>query len=105
VKRGDVYAIRPRDRGGREQRGPRYGVVVQADALAALSTVIVAPTSTSAQPASFRPRIQVVGEPTHVLVDQLTATDVTRLGRRAGRLDVEDLWALDDALRAVLDLI
>jgi mRNA-degrading endonuclease toxin of MazEF toxin-antitoxin module len=40
--------------GGHEQRENRYAVVVQPDLLP-LSTWLVAPTSTSARPASFRP--------------------------------------------------
>ena len=53
--RGDVYAITLPRRRGRVQHGRRYAVVVQADDLLALSTVIVCPTSTSTPPASFHP--------------------------------------------------
>jgi mRNA interferase MazF len=69
-----------------------------------LSTVVVAPTSTSAQPASFRPTIALNNETTRVLVDQITAIDATRLGKRVGHVELEELWALDDALRMVLSL-
>ena len=52
--RGDLYRLRPAtDAAGHEQRGPRYAVAIQSDAVL-LSTLIVAPTSTSAQPAIFR---------------------------------------------------
>src|SRR4051794_23553898 len=58
--RGDVHRLRaPRSARGHEQQGSRYAVVVQSDALP-LSTLIVAPTSTSARPASFRPEINLL---------------------------------------------
>ena len=72
--RGEVRRLRiPRGRRGSEQRGARFAVVVQADELLALSTVLVAPTSRSAPTRSFRPRIDVGGETACVLVEQLTA--------------------------------
>jgi mRNA-degrading endonuclease toxin of MazEF toxin-antitoxin module len=44
VTRGEVYRFRlPRQR-SREQHGARFAVVVQADELLGLSTVLVAPT-------------------------------------------------------------
>lgn len=70
----------------------------------ALSTVIVAPTSTRAQPASFRPEIDVTGTRTRVLLDQLRAVDHARLGKRKGRLDAAERRAVDDALGLILDL-
>jgi mRNA interferase MazF len=104
VTRGEVYRVRlPRHR-GREQAGSRYGVIVQADQLLGLSTAIVAPTSRSAAPATFRPEIQLDGESTRVLVEQLRAVDVGRLGERAGRLSGQEQRAVDDALALVLDL-
>jgi mRNA interferase MazF len=57
--RGDVYRVRLPAGRGHERRGPRYGVVVQADALLGLSTAIIAPTSRSAAPATFRPEVLV----------------------------------------------
>ena len=46
--RGEVYRLRaPRRARGYEQTGPRYAVVVQSDQLP-LSTLLVAPTSTTA---------------------------------------------------------
>jgi mRNA interferase MazF len=70
----------------------------------ALSTVLVSPTSTSARPASFRPTITLDGNETRVLVEQTTVVDPQRLGRSAGRLDVDELRAVDDALALVLGL-
>jgi mRNA interferase MazF len=89
---------------GHEQRGRRYGVVVQSDELLGLSTVLVAPTSTRARPASFRPLIKLDGSETRVLVEQTTVVDPQRLGRSAGRLDATELRAVDEALMLVLGL-
>jgi mRNA interferase MazF len=79
-------------------------VVVQADEFMALSTILVSPTSTSAHPATFRPAIKLDGEETRVLVEQTTVVDPQRLGRSAGRLDADELRAVDDALALVLAL-
>ncbi len=46
----------------------------------------------------------VRGKATKVLVEQIRAVDVERLGRSAGRLDASELQALDDALSLVLGL-
>jgi mRNA interferase MazF len=104
VTRGDVHRIRLPARGGHEQRGRRYGVVVQADALLGLSTAIVAPTSRSAAPATFRPEIALAGDVTRVLVEQLRAVDVSRLGEHVGRLTANEQRAVDEALEVVLGL-
>lgn len=70
-----------------------------------LSTWIVATTSTGRRAASFRPEIEINGTTTRVLVEQLTVIDPeTRLGEFAGRLDADELRALDTALLAVLGL-
>jgi mRNA interferase MazF len=79
-------------------------VIVQADELLALSTAIVAPTSRSAAPATFRPEITLDGQTTRVLVEQVRAVDLQRLGEVAGRLSLSEQSALDDALRTVLGL-
>ena len=101
--RGEVFRLpAPRSARGREQRGARYAVVVQADEFLHLSTTIVAPTSTSARPATFRPVISVGGEDTRVLVEQITVVDPQRLGRSAGRLEVSELLAVDEALALIL---
>ena len=104
MQRGDVYRLKVPKGVGHEQRGERFGVVVQSDAMLPRSVVVVAPTSRSAKPASFRPEVEVAGELTRVLVEQLGAVDVQRLGRRVGRLTVAEMWSVDEALVAVLGL-
>lgn len=103
--RGEVFRL-PARRGarGHEQQGARYAVVVQADELLGLSTVLVSPTSTRARPATFRPAIEIAGTPTRVLVEQTTVVDPRRLGSSAGRLDADEQRAVDQALALVVDL-
>src|SRR3970282_2231519 len=103
--RGEVFRLPPR-RGtrGHEQRGARYAVIVQDDEFLDLSTTLVAPTSASARPASFRPTITVGGRATRVLVEQTTVVDPQRLGRSAGRLEAHELRAVDEALGLILGL-
>lgn len=91
-------------RRGREQAAARYAVIVQADELLALSTAIVAPTSRSAAPATFRPAIVLKDQTTRVLVEQLRAIDIERLGESAGRLSAAEQRAVDEALALVLGL-
>ena len=104
MTRGDIYRIRLPAARGREQAGRRFGVIVQADELLGLSTAIVAPTSRSAAAATFRPEIDLANERTRVLVEQLRAVDVDRLGKFAGRLTAHEQQAVDEALTLVLDL-
>jgi mRNA interferase MazF len=79
-------------------------VVVQADELLGLSTVLVAPTSTTARPATFRPTISLEQGETRVLAEQTTVVDPQRLGASAGRLEAGELAALDAALALVFGL-
>jgi mRNA interferase MazF len=102
--RGEVFRLRaPRDTRGHEQQSSRYAVVVQSDDFP-LSTWLVAPTSTSAHPASFRPEVEIGGRTTRVLAEQTAAVDPTRLGESFGNLTFDELRHVDAALRLVLDL-
>jgi mRNA interferase MazF len=103
--RGEVFRLAaPRDRRGHEHRGARYAIVVQSDDVSGLSTVLVAPTSRGARPATFRPVIEFRDARTQLLVDQMTAVDPQRLGKSVGRLDAAELGAVDEALAVVLGL-
>jgi len=105
IVRGEIVRLAaPRRARGHEQRGGRPGVVVQADELLELSTVLVAPTSRSAAPASFRPLVQISQTPTRVLTDQLRVFDVRSLTGTLGHLTHAELETVDDALALVLGL-
>ncbi len=102
--RGDVHAIAlPRKR-RHVQGGRRYAVIVQADDLLALSTVVICPTSCSAFPASFHPEIALLDQPTQVLCEMVGAVDARALGERVGHITLEEQRAVEDALQLVLDL-
>jgi len=66
--------------------------------------VLIAPTSASAKPASFRPEIDIDGSPTRVLVEQTGAVDATRLGALAGHVSPQEQWGIDAALLTLLGL-
>jgi mRNA interferase MazF len=105
VIRGDVHHIKPSGRRGHVQQGRRYAVIVQADDLLALSTVVVCPTSRSAFPASFHPEVTIVDQSTQVLCEMVGAVDPRALGERVGHLSREELRAVEDALLLVLDMM
>lgn len=102
--RGEVFQLQaPQRSRGHEQSGSRYAVVVQSDQMP-LSTWLVAPTSTSARAASFRPEVEVGGVNTRVLAEQAAAVDPGRLGKSVGFLSFDEMRRVDAALRIVLDL-
>jgi mRNA interferase MazF len=103
LSRGQVCPVRLGRTLGSEQSGARYGVIVQSDDLP-LSTVLIAPTSTGAQPSTFRPEVTIGGRSTRVLCEQLRAVDPQRLDPPVGTLSHREIVAVDDALLAVLGL-
>jgi mRNA interferase MazF len=100
--RGEVYRLPARGK-GHEQQGRRYAVVLQPDWLA-LSTWVVAFTSTSARETSFRPPVEIDRSRTLVMCDQIATVDVNRLAEPAGFLTLEEMQRVDEALCLVLDL-
>lgn len=105
MTRGDIHELKPARRArGREQRGKRFGVVLQASDLATLSTIVVAPTSQGAAESFLRPEIRILGQATRVLIAQLKAVDHSALGKRVGRLEPDESDEVDAALRVLLGL-
>ena len=104
MQHGDIYELRLPKGIGHEQRGRLLGVVVQTDAMLPRTVVLVAPTSTSARAASFRPELDVGGRRTRVLVEQIGAVDVNRFGDQIGRVTIDQQWQIDAALLTVLGL-
>jgi len=100
--RGEVYRLPARGK-GHEQKGRRYAVVLQPDWLT-LSTWIVAFTSTSARPTSFRPQVAIADQQTLVMCDQLATVDLNRLTEAIGFLTIDEMERVDNALAVVLDL-
>ena len=100
--RGEVYRLPARGK-GHEQQGRRYAVVLQPDWLA-LSTWVVAFTSTSARETSFRPTVEIGRSRTLVMCDQIATVGLDRLAEPAGFLTLEEMQRVDEALSLVLDL-
>jgi mRNA interferase MazF len=93
----------PRGR-GRVQYGRRYALIVQADDLLTLSTVVICPTSTSAPAASFHPEIELEGERTKVLCEMVGAVDARNLGEQVAHLSYDELRTVNDRLALVLGI-
>jgi mRNA interferase MazF len=104
VVRGDVHEIVLPRRRGRAQHGRRYAVIVQADDLLALSTIVICPTSQSTPPASFHPEVSIGDASTRVMCEMVGAVNARVLGKQVGYLTLEEMQRVDDALVLVLDL-
>ena len=102
--RGDVHAITLPRRQGRAQYGRRFAVVVQADELLSLSTIVICPTSASTPAATFHPEIALGDEPTRVLCEMVRAVDARTLGDQVSHLTLDEMRRVDDALQLVLAL-
>ena len=100
--RGDVHTITSPRRKGRVQDGARLAVVVQADDLLGLSTIVICPTSTAAPPASFHPDVVVAGKQTRVMCEMVGAVDARALGDPVGHLTLDELRAVEDGLLLLL---
>lgn len=100
--KGEVYRLPARGK-GHEQQGRRFAVVVQPDWLA-LSTWVVAFTSTRARETSFRPPVEIGDLRTLVMCDQVATVDLNRLAEPAGFLTLLEMQRVDEALSVVLDL-
>ncbi|MBM4707890.1 type II toxin-antitoxin system PemK/MazF family toxin [Rhodococcus hoagii] len=104
--RGDIHVLRndPHAK-GHEQRGQRYCVILQTDALEVLSTVIVAPTTgQDLLGRSWRVPITVKGEKSLLLIEQTRAVDKSRVGELVGHVTRDELDRIAEALAMVLDL-
>jgi mRNA interferase MazF len=104
--RGAVYPV---DLGeakrGHEQRGRHLGLVVSIEQTA-WSTVTVIPTSTSAQPAVFRPDAVVAGRETKILVDQIRTIDTRYVtGELVDYLSRDDMAQVEHSLSRYLGLL
>lgn len=102
--RGAVYRIdlgRPR---GHEQGGRRLGLIVSPSD-SALSVVTVIPTSTSAGPSVHRPELEIWGQATRMLVDQVRSIDVNHVaGGPVDFLNRDELAEVELALAQYLGL-
>ena len=106
INRGSLWWVDLDPTRGAEIRKTRPAVVLSAEGLnRARRTVVIVPLSTGPQP---HPPIVVpppsAGVGSVAVCDQLRAVDKTRLTRLSGVLSREDLRAVEDAVRIVLQL-
>jgi mRNA interferase MazF len=105
VIRGAVYRVDLGDvKRGHEQRGRRYGLVLSPTEMP-WNVVTIIPTSTSAQPAVFRPEIEIAGSPTRLLVDQIRSIDIRYVhGEPVHYLDRDEFVEVERAVTRYLGL-
>lgn len=103
--RGAVYRVDLGAPRGHPQAGKRLGVVLSpTDFPWTVATIV--PSSTSAQPAIFRPEIEVVGERTLFLADQLCTLDVDYIvGDPVDYLDPRSMAEVEEAVARYLGLL
>jgi mRNA interferase MazF len=106
VIRGAVYPVDLGDaKRSHEQRGRRLGLVISIEQ-DAWSTVTILPTSTSAQPAVFRPEVVIAGRETRVLIDQIRTIDTCYvIGELVDYLSRDDMAHVEHGLSRYLGLL
>ena len=105
-RRGDVFWVALDPTRGTEIRKKRPAVIVSNDSCNTHgSRVVVLPITSNVS--SLYPgeaAIEGKGKPARALGDQIRSIDKSRLRSRLGRLNQEELEAVDDALRVTLGL-
>jgi mRNA interferase MazF len=105
VIRGAVYRVDLGSPRGHEQGGRRLGLILSPSEMP-WSVATIVPTSTSAQNAAFRPELEVAGERTVFLVDQIRTVDVDHIhGEPIDYLLHDDLAMVEQAVIHYLGLV
>ncbi|MCL4535701.1 MAG: type II toxin-antitoxin system PemK/MazF family toxin [Bacteroidetes bacterium] len=104
IERGDVFrASLPGP--GHQTRGPHYAVVVSDEPYNWLSTLVIVPLSSSAQPSATHPELHFRGARTRALVEQVTALDKRHLREKVDNLSgTGAMEIIDEQLRYLLAL-
>jgi mRNA interferase MazF len=106
ARRGDVYWVNLDPVVGSEIRKTRPAVIVSNDSCNRYGTrVVVLPITSNVE--SLYPgeaTVEVKGMQGRALGDQIRSIDKSRLKARAGRLTVEEMSRVDEALAITLDL-
>ncbi len=105
VIRGAVYRVDLGDaKRGHEQRGRRLGLVLSPSSMP-WNVATIVPTSTTAQPAVFRPSMEINGQETRVLVDQIRSIDTDYIiGDPVHYLERDELAEVEQAVARYLGL-
>ena len=107
MKRGDLFLA---SAGSGYAGKPRPVLIIQADALGALSSVVVIPLTTFGQEASIvRPAMVAspdngLDQDSFVMLDKVVAIPRSKIGPRLGSVDVKTLRAVNRGLATVLGL-
>jgi len=114
MRRGEIWEAELQPRSGSEQSGRRPVVVLSNDGFNAIPTwrsVVVVPCSTSDKQRARGPTAVALKrgagglrKGSVALCHQITTVDRSKLVARWGALDVDELAAVEDGLRAALDL-
>jgi len=107
VKRGEIWSVA----GGAEYTGkPRPVTILQDDRFAELGSITLCPFTTNPTPAPlFRLPVRPserngLNEQSSLMIDKLTTVSKSRLGKRIGSLDDEDVVRLNQAIMVFLGL-
>jgi mRNA interferase MazF len=107
VKRGEIWSVA----GGAEYTGkPRPVTILQDDRFAELGSITLCPFTTNPTPAPlFRLPVRPserngLNEQSSLMIDKLTTVPKSRLGKRIGSLDDEDVIRLNQAIMVFLGL-
>ena len=111
MKRGDIFLASAGARAGTGYAGkPRPVIIVQADALSSLTSVLVVPLTTSG-PITPYLRLDIkasedtgLAEDSRAMVDKVVAIPTSKLGPRLGELDPATIRAINRGLATVLGL-
>jgi mRNA interferase MazF len=88
VKRFDVYLINLDDRPSSDPKNTRPAVVISPDELNRnLSSVIVAPLSSTKVDYPTRIPVEFLNNERHVILDQIQSVDAERLVKKVGELE------------------
>jgi mRNA interferase MazF len=114
MRRGEIWDAELRPRSGSEQNGRRPVLVISNDGfneITAWRSVIVVPCSTSDKQRARGPTAVPLRKgagglrkSSVAVCHQITTLDRAKLVVRWGTLDAEDLAAVEDGIRAALDL-
>lgn len=107
MKRGEIWSVA----GGAEYTGkPRPVTILQDDRFAELGSITLCPFTTNPTPAPlFRLPVRPserngLNEQSSLMIDKLTTVSKSRLGKRIGSLDDEDVVRLNQAIMVFLGL-
>ncbi len=102
VARYGIYWVSLDPAKGREVRKTRPGVVVSPGPMQRTGMVVVCPLTSVLHPDWFhRLQIRCAGKPAEIMVDQIRAVSIERVGKRIDTLQPEDAEAVRHLIAAL----